>query len=194
MTKQEFLQVLYAQMGGKPALPEPFLVGMADIALKILTKEIIYSGSPLVTSWLAPDSTEETGTLSIGEDPKLGFTYVDVPSSFIKTGDRLHLVTYIKDGDKFTVEPAKSWIALETMPAKHGKAYYKLHDNTLYFKFQLDAEEEEIIPDDIYVEHYKYPSLENFPYELVDLLAGKVISMLAPKQEVPVPQPNAPQQ
>lgn len=163
-------------------MPEPALLGLADVALKIVTKEIVYSNAFPINSWILTDTpTLESGT-------KMGFKYANVPSDYIKTGDRLHLVCYVLTGTKYQIEPVKSWNALETLPDKHNKSYYRLHDNTLYFKFPTGT-----TPDSLYVEHYQYPSLSEFPYEMVDALVGKVMSLLSGPAQAP-PQPDAQQQ
>lgn len=171
MKKYELLQSVYARLNGKPeGMPEPMILAKADSAIKAVVKQLVYSNSPVADLFI------KATTLTPSGQTKNGLPFVDLPDSILQQGKRLHLVSYKIGGMSpamVPMEPVNSWGALETLPALHKKPYYRLHENTIYYKLPPD-----VFISSIYVESHKYPGLENFPFELVDILLEVLMPML----------------
>lgn len=171
MTKDQLTQSVYLRLGGKyDFAPEPFILAKADEAIKRVVKQMVYGNNPMSSLFI--DSA--TPTIVSSPSTKMGFKYAELSDSIIRTSPKLHLATYVSSSTKYIMEPVNSWKALDTLPAQHDKAYYKIHENTLYFKLPSGT------ADSLYIEHYQYPSLTNYPFELVDVLLDVLVPMLGP--------------
>lgn len=193
MTKQQLLQAVYARLGGKPDFaPEPLIIAKAREAIKMVTKEIVYSGNPL--SHLLIGRSEE---LDLSSGDELEFFEEDLNSidlDLVKISPKFNSVIWTGrwDGNEETMESCNSWDALETLPKLHNKPYYKWHNNKIYVSLPdvpLSGEDEinegEVNVCSLIIEHYAYLPLEDFPYELIDVLLNALIPMIVPAPPEP---------
>lgn len=184
MTEAQLLQSVYNHLGSRDesTWPAPFVLAKAKDAIKLLVKELVYSSNPLSRVFVAKRTFAAP---SVGD---FGFYVISLNSSslaldagesdfigYVINNRKFVTVSFI-DGsaNKTTMEPAFSWLALDTMPVRHCKSYYKVEGNTLYMKFHTGA----VFSGGIQIENYEYPTITNYPFELIDLLLGKLVPML----------------
>lgn len=185
MTEQFFLQTVYSYLGGKKGdtLSEPVLLAKGEDAIKILVKELVYSGNPMAERFLVERTSASTPAVTLVTSPtKNGFMYASLSSiSHVRTpNNRLKTVSHISASNVYTLmEPVNSWYALEKMPARHCRSYYRWHGNTLYVKFASGAD----YTNGLWVEHYEYVGITSFPADLIDLLMAKLLPMIMPQNE-----------
>ena len=183
MTNQQLTQSVWSRLGGKLDLaPAPLILAKANEAIKIVSKQMVLGGNPLSYNLI------KSSNLTIAGSDKMGFKNAALPASIIRSIDRLHAVTCVYNGTTYIMEPVRSWTALKELPDKHNKPYYKLHENTLYFRLPSNN-----TPSSITTEHYQYLSISEFPFELIDVLLDVLIPMFAASQPAvaQAPQPNA---
>lgn len=171
MTKLQLLEAFYARLGGKPdELPEPFVLGKAEEAIKALSKELVFSANPNAHLLIKRHSFSAI-TAKEG-----GLFYADLPG-IIKTGSKFLTVTR---NDNMKIEPTNSWDALSELPKKHNHPYYKWNNNRIYVSVQDTSAPANIT---FTVEHYSYLTLSEFPYELVDMLVNAILSSVMPQEQ-----------
>ncbi len=181
MTATQLLQSVYSYFGGrKPQnLVEPVVLAKAVDAIKMLTKELVYTGSPMAELLLKERTSASSPAVTLVTSPtKNGFRYADLsaidhvrlPNNRLKTISHLNATNV-----RTLMEPVNSWYALEAMPDRHCKSYYKWHGNTLYVNFPTTGAD---FTNGLVIEHYEYLSITDFPYELIDLLLAKLVPML----------------
>lgn len=129
-------------------------------------------------------SSSGSGTITCYKiiDRKGGINYADIPDSVVRFGNRLHLVKYQSNGDEYFMEPVNSWFGLEALPQTSNKALYKLKEKQLFYRLPQN-----VSPSNgtIYIEHYKYVELNDYPFELVDMLIDQLIQTMAPSNQAP---------
>jgi hypothetical protein len=142
-------------------------------AIKTVTKQLVLSNNPLARL-LIKDTTASSPTTIDGNK---SFTLSD---TLVRSGERLHDVYYVISGTKYRMEPTNSWTALDNLPAKHNKGYYKIKEKKIFTKIPTNDSSTSY---SLYIEHYQYLSISDFPFELIDVLLEALIPMLMPPQQ-----------
>lgn len=174
MTNQQLVQSVWSRIGGKVDwAPAPVIMAKAVDAIKTVTKQMVLTDNPLAKLLIKSTTISSPTTV----DGNKSFALSD---TLVRSGQRLHSVYYDVSGTKYRMEPANSWTALDNLPAKHNKAYYKIKDKNIFTKIPTNDSSTSY---SLYIEHYQYLSIADFPFELIDVLLETLIPMLMPLQQ-----------
>ena len=205
MTNQQLAQSVWSRLGGKVDwAPVPLILAKASEAIKMVTKQLVFNNNPLAELLIKPQTLAYTA--AVGETIAVPLTidgnkYFTLSDSIVRSQNRLHAVYYIYGSDKIRMEPTNSWTSLTKLPNAHNKPYYKLEGKKIYTKiptFNTGTNPVVVNTDEntnygLYIEHYQYLPVSEFPFELIDVLLDALIPMLATSQPgvAQAPQPNA---